>query len=55
MRVRHRTAVRLIDLPGSPRRTVFTATRTAIADSPGIIACRAALGRVVPADLTLPG
>ena len=55
MRVRHRTAVRLIELPGEPRRTVFTATRTAIADSPGIIACRAALSRVVPPELTLPG
>ena len=54
MRVRHRPTVRLVDLPGSPRRTVFTAARTAIADSPGIIACRSALARVVPPDLILP-
>jgi len=53
MRVRHRPRVRLVDFDGSPRRTVFTASRSAIADSPGIVACRAALTRLVPERLEL--
>lgn len=36
-------AVQLLDLPGAPRRTVFTAVRAASAHRPGILACRAAL------------
>lgn len=56
MRVRHRPGVRLVDLPGSPRRQVFTSTRASLADLPSIRAWRAALSRVVPArfDLEAP-
>ena len=35
--------IRLIDLPGDPRRTIFTAARAASADGPEIAAVRAAL------------
>lgn len=38
--------VRLVDLPGSPRREVFTAARTSGADAT-IVACRAVLSRAV--------
>ena len=37
--------IRLLTLPGSPRRTVFTSAREASVARPGIIACRDALGR----------
>jgi DNA-binding transcriptional LysR family regulator len=50
MSVRQPLRVRVIDLPGKPRRTVFTATRTAIASTPRILACRQALSAAVPAD-----
>lgn len=53
MRVRHRPGVRLVELPGSPRRQVFTSTRTSLADMPAIRAWRDALARVVPANLDL--
>jgi DNA-binding transcriptional LysR family regulator len=53
MRVRHRPDVRLIDLPGSPRRQVFTSARASLAATPAIGAWRSALARVVPADLDL--
>jgi DNA-binding transcriptional LysR family regulator len=43
MSVRQRLDLRLVDLPGQPRRTVFTATRAAIAATPRILACREAL------------
>jgi len=43
MSVRQRSRVRVVDLPGRPRRTVFTATRAAIASTPRILACREAL------------
>ncbi|WP_028660134.1 LysR family transcriptional regulator [Nocardioides insulae] len=46
MTVRHRPDVRMLALPGTPRRTVFTATRTAITDTPAVAACRAALAEV---------
>jgi DNA-binding transcriptional LysR family regulator len=39
--------VRLVDLPESPRRTVFTATRRASAHRPAIVACRDVLNRAV--------
>ncbi len=39
--------VRLIGLPGSPRRTVFTSSRVGSLDRPGIRACRDALARAV--------
>lgn len=38
-------SVDLIDLPGHPRRTIFTAARTASAASPAIVACREILSR----------
>lgn len=41
-------SVRLIDLPGSPRRTVFTSARRSSAERPGVVACRDALARAVP-------
>lgn len=50
MTVRRRPDARMVDLPGSPRRTVFTATRTSIAATPPIVACRAALAAAVGAD-----
>ena len=37
--------VELIDLPGNPRRTVFTAARRASAKSPAIVVCRDVLAR----------
>lgn len=48
MTVRRQPQVRWVDLPGSPRREVFTSTRTAIAAAPQIEACRRALVAVVP-------
>ncbi|GAB4004285.1 LysR family transcriptional regulator [Nocardioides ultimimeridianus] len=53
MSVRRRPHVRWVDLPGRPRREVFTSTRAAIAGAPQIVACRAALAAVVPAVLEL--
>lgn len=50
MTVRRRPDARMVDLPGSPRRTVFTATRRSIAATPPIVACRAALAAAVGAD-----
>lgn len=37
------TSVRLVDLPGDPRRTIFTAAREATADRPALAALREAL------------
>lgn len=53
MRVRRRPDVRVIDVDAR-RRTVFTATRTALSRTPAIRACRDALAAVAPAELTLP-
>jgi DNA-binding transcriptional LysR family regulator len=53
MIVRRRPDVRWIDLPGDPRREVFTSTRAVIADAPPIRACRDALAAIVPGRLTL--
>jgi DNA-binding transcriptional LysR family regulator len=53
MRVRRRPAVRMVALPAAPRRTVFTATRSAIRATPAIRACREALAAVVPEHLTV--
>ncbi|MCI2957017.1 LysR substrate-binding domain-containing protein [Agromyces atrinae] len=36
-------SVRVLDLPGSPRREIFTSTRRAAAGRPSVVACRAAL------------
>ncbi|MGN6723858.1 MAG: LysR substrate-binding domain-containing protein [Marmoricola sp.] len=48
MTVRREPEVRWVDLPGTPRREVFTSTRVALAGAPQIVACRRALGAVVP-------
>jgi DNA-binding transcriptional LysR family regulator len=53
MRVRHRPQVRLVELPGSPRRAVFTSTRASLAEMPAIRAWRAALADVIPAQFEL--
>jgi DNA-binding transcriptional LysR family regulator len=39
------TTAALIDLPGAPRRTIFTAARRASVQNPSILACRDALQR----------
>lgn len=39
--------VRLLELPGSPRRTVFSAARRSSASRPGVLAVRDALARAV--------
>lgn len=39
--------VRLLDLPGAPERTIFTAARRSSAGRPGVVAVREALGRAV--------
>lgn len=52
MAVRREPEVRWVDLPGRPRREVFTSTRAAIAAAPQIVACREALAKVIP--LLLP-
>lgn len=51
MGVRRPPEVRLVDLPGTPRREVFTATRTALADTPAITACRTSLASLVPSTV----
>lgn len=50
MWIRRTPSVRLIDLAGAPRRTVFTAARSSMAERPSILACREALAAAV-ADL----
>ena len=47
-------AVRLIDLQGAPRRTIFTSARRASAQQPAIVACRAALLAVAEAGMAPP-
>jgi len=49
MSVRRPPEVRFLDLPGDPRREVFTATRSTLAETPAIVACRASLAAIVPA------
>lgn len=48
---RRRPDLDLLDLPRSPRRQVFTATRRAVAHDLGVAACRVALESAVPDDL----
>jgi DNA-binding transcriptional LysR family regulator len=48
-----RARMRMIGLPGTPRRSVFTATRTVIARTPAVRACRQTLASIVPPDLPL--
>jgi DNA-binding transcriptional LysR family regulator len=40
--------VHLLELPGAPQRTIFTSARRSSAERPGVLACRAALGRALP-------
>ena len=54
MSVRRRPGVRWVELPGRPRREVFTSTRAAIAAAPQIVACRAALAAIVPREISMP-
>lgn len=53
MRVRRRPNLRVIDVDAR-RRSVFTATRAALSQTPAIRACREALAAVVPKDLAVP-
>jgi DNA-binding transcriptional LysR family regulator len=66
MRVRHRPdvsvggpwpgrgpGVRLVELPGAPRRQVFTSARSSLAAAPAIAAWREVLASVVPPQLDL--
>ena len=46
---------RLVDLPSSPKRTVFTATRRSFASRPAVAACREALRDAVDALQVTPG
>lgn len=41
-------SVRLLPLPGSPQRILFTSARRSSAASPGVVACRHALASAVP-------
>jgi DNA-binding transcriptional LysR family regulator len=43
-------SVTLVDLPGRPEREVFSSTRLAAADRPGVVACRDALARAARAS-----
>ncbi len=52
MRVRRRPDLRVVEVDPR-RRSVFTATRTAIAGTPAIRACREALASVVPEHLSV--
>jgi hypothetical protein len=51
MTVRRPRAVRTVDLPGRPRRSVVTVTRRALAGSPAITACRDTLAATVPTTI----
>lgn len=53
MLVRRRPAARLIELPGVPRRSVFTSVRRSSVDTPAIRACRAVLAEVFPVTVEL--
>ncbi|NEN05578.1 LysR family transcriptional regulator [Diaminobutyricibacter tongyongensis] len=46
-------SVALVELPGSPRRTIFTSSRRSSAARPGVLACRDALTRAAQ-DATRP-
>ncbi|MFT4264510.1 MAG: LysR family transcriptional regulator [Nocardioides sp.] len=51
MTARRSPDARLVALAGAPRRTVHTVTRRAVADTPAIAACHAALRAIVPREL----
>jgi hypothetical protein len=38
--------LRLVDVPGTPQRSIFTAARATTAERPAIAACRAVLAEV---------
>jgi DNA-binding transcriptional LysR family regulator len=43
-------SVALTELPGSPRRTIFTSSRRSSVARPGVLACRDALARAATAS-----
>lgn len=53
MLVPRRPKARLIELPGRPRRSVFTSVRTSSADTPAVRACRSVLADVFPESIEL--
>lgn len=53
MLVPRRPRARLIDLPGGPRRSVFTSVRASSSNTPGVRACRSVLADVFPATVEL--
>lgn len=53
MLVPRRPRARLIDLPGRPRRSVFTSVRTSSTGAPAVHACRSVLAEVFPATIEL--
>ena len=54
MLVPRRPRARLIDLPGGPRRSVFTSVRTSSTATPAVRACRSVLAEVFPETVELP-
>lgn len=55
MLAHQRPRARLVDLPGAPRRSVFTSTRTSIAATTAVRACRETLASFVPEAFVLAG
>ena len=53
MLVPRRPQARLVDLPGRPRRSVFTSVRTSSTNTPGVHACRSVLAEVFPGTVEL--
>lgn len=53
MLVRRRPNARLLELPGVPRRSVFTSVRRSSVGTPAIRACRAVLAEVFPVTVEL--
>lgn len=53
MLVHRRPDARLIDLPGRPRRSVFTSVRTSTAQTSAVRACRKVLSDVFPPEIEL--
>jgi len=53
MLVPRRPSARLVDLPGNPRRSVFTSVRTSSTDAPAVRACRSVLAQVFPKTVEL--
>ena len=55
MRARRAPDVRLVDLAGTPRRTVFTAARRSTVGRPAIAACRAPRSAAAAKELSVVG